>query len=171
MVDYTVVKSNRKTIAIQVRDDGSVVVRAPFFCTKRRINEFVNEKRDWILKTQATQAERNAWLRELTDDEVKLLKAEAKVVLNEKVKYFSVLMGVEPESVKITSARKRFGSCNSKGSVCFSYRLMLYPEAAIDYVVVHELAHLIELNHSKAFYETVYRVLPDYKEREKLLRR
>ena len=99
-----------------------------------------------------------------------MLKAQAKVILKDKVDYYSQLMGVEAQSVKITSARKRFGSCNSKGSICFSYRLMLYPEEAIDYVVVHELAHLLELNHSKRFYDIVSNVLPDYKKREKMLR-
>ena len=170
MIDYTVVKSKRKTIAIQVKEDGKVIVRAPRFCTQKRIREFVNEKTDWILRAQEKQAEATEKFKGLNEAEITMLKAQAKVILKDKVDYYSQLMGVEAQNVKITSARKRFGSCNSKGSICFSYRLMLYPEEAIDYVVVHELAHLLELNHSKLFYDIVSNVLLDYKKREKMLR-
>ena len=80
-------------------------------------------------------------------------------------------LGVTPTGIKITSAKKRFGSCNGKNSICFSLYLMQYPQAAIDYVVVHELCHIRHHDHSPAFYRLVESVLPDYKERERLLRR
>jgi predicted metal-dependent hydrolase len=79
-------------------------------------------------------------------------------------------VGLKYGRITITGAKNRFGSCSSKGNIAFSYRLMLYPEAAIDYVVVHELAHLLEMNHSPAFYKIVESVMPDYKERRKLLK-
>ena len=79
-------------------------------------------------------------------------------------------MGLKYGRITITSAQKRFGSCNSNGNICFSYRLMLYPESAREYVIVHELAHLKEMNHSKAFYAIIASVLPDYKHRRKLLK-
>ena len=79
-------------------------------------------------------------------------------------------MGVRPASIKITGARTRFGSCSSKGSICFSWRLMQYPDAAIDYVVVHELAHLRHMNHSAAFYAEIARVMPDFEARRNLLK-
>ena len=79
-------------------------------------------------------------------------------------------MGLQPTGVTVTGARKRFGSCSGKDRICFSWRLMLYPPEAIDYVVVHELAHIRHKNHSKAFYDLVASVLPDYREREALLR-
>ena len=87
-----------------------------------------------------------------------------------KVEYFSKLMGVEPCSVRITGAQKRFGSCSSKGNICFSFNLMQYPEEAVDYVVVHELAHLIELNHSRKFWDIVEKYIPDYKVRRQMLK-
>ena len=172
MQDYKIIRSNRKTIAIQVDESGEVIVRAPYFCSKRKIAGFVQSKNEWIIKARQKQYERTNRLcnAELSDEQVKLLKKTAKSVLSDKVIYYSSLMGVEPAKVTITSARKRFGSCNSKGNICFSYRLMLYPDEAIDYVVVHELAHLAELNHSKSFYDIVRHVLPDYKEREKILK-
>jgi predicted metal-dependent hydrolase len=79
-------------------------------------------------------------------------------------------MGIKYGRITITSARTRFGSCSSEGNISYSYRLMLYPEEAIDYVVVHELAHRREMNHSPRFYAIVERILPDYKERRKLLK-
>ena len=79
-------------------------------------------------------------------------------------------MGLKYSRITITSAETRFGSCSSKGNISYSYRLMLYPEAAREYVVVHELAHLLEMNHSKKFYAIVERYLPDYKERRRMLK-
>ena len=79
-------------------------------------------------------------------------------------------MGLRPAGVTITSARTRFGSCSAKGRLCFSWRLMQYPPEAIDYVVVHELAHLVHMNHGPEFYALIERYLPDYKARRKLLR-
>ena len=79
-------------------------------------------------------------------------------------------MGIKYGRITIASAKTRFGSCSSKGNISYSYRLMMYPEEAIDYVVVHELAHRIEMNHSPRFYAIVERILPDYKKRRKLLK-
>ena len=79
-------------------------------------------------------------------------------------------MGLKYGRITITSAKTRFGSCSSKGRISYSYRLMLYPEAARDYVVVHELAHLVEMNHSKRFYDVIEKFMPDYKERKRMLK-
>ena len=79
-------------------------------------------------------------------------------------------MGLTPTGVRITGARRRFGSCSAKNSLCFSWRLMLYPQAAVDYVVVHELAHIAHKNHGPAFYACIAAVLPDYKARIRLLK-
>ena len=98
------------------------------------------------------------------------LRQRAGEVLPGKVAHYAAIMGVVPASVKITAARTRFGSCSGKNSLCFSLYLMRYPEAAIDYVVVHELAHIRHHDHSPAFYAEVARVMPDYKERARLLK-
>ena len=79
-------------------------------------------------------------------------------------------MNLQYGRITITSAKTRFGSCSSKGNISYSYRLMLYPEEAREYVVVHELAHLLEMNHSKRFYAVVEKYLPDYKLRRRLLK-
>ena len=106
----------------------------------------------------------------LTEDDIKDLKKKAKVYLKEKTDYYAEIMGLKYGRITITSAQKRFGSCSSDGNISYSYRLMLYPEAAREYVVVHELAHLKEMNHSSKFYAIIARVLPDYKIRKRLLK-
>ena len=99
----------------------------------------------------------------LSEADIRRLKAEAAVYFKEKCRYYSVLMGVDYRNVKITSAKRRFGSCSSNGNICFSYILMLYPERAREYVVIHELAHRQQMNHSELFYKIVSQYMPDYK--------
>lgn len=170
MDDITVIRSKRKTLAIQVDSDCRVIVRAPLRCSDRIINTFLESKQEWIIKAVGLQKERQK--RKITPDDEQIveLKKKAEEYLPGRVRYFASIMGVEPTDIKVTSAKKRFGSCSTKNSLCFSYMLMLYPEEAIDYVVVHELAHIKHKNHQKGFYNEIQKVLPDYKRRENLLR-
>jgi len=88
----------------------------------------------------------------------------------ERVAHYKEIMGVSPAAVKINGAKTRWGSCSAKKSLNFSWRLIMADDAAIDYVVVHELAHMFEMNHSERFWAIVAGVLPDYKERRKRLK-
>lgn len=98
------------------------------------------------------------------------LKEEAKKYLPEKTKQWARVVGKMPTNIKITSAAKRWGSASTKDHICYPWRLMLLPPHLVDYVVVHELCHLWEHNHSAAFYQRLKTILPDYKEREKEIR-
>ena len=98
------------------------------------------------------------------------MQAAARDHIPKRVEYYAALMGLRPAWVKITGAKKRFGSCGPENGLCFAWRLMRYPEAAIDYVVVHELAHIVHKNHSPAFYKLIERYLPDWRERMALLK-
>ena len=95
---------------------------------------------------------------------------KAKTILPPKIEHYAALMGVAPTRVTITGARTRFGSCSGRNAISFSWRLMQYPEEAIDYVVVHELAHIRHHDHSAAFYRFIASVMPDHKARRALLR-
>ena len=106
----------------------------------------------------------------MTDEQRSELRQRAARVLPERVAYFARLTGLRPTGLKITAAKTRFGSCSAKNSICLSFYLCGYPEAAIDYVVLHELAHICYKNHGKAFYAFIARYMPDYKERIRLLR-
>ena len=95
---------------------------------------------------------------------------KAKTILPPKIEHYAALMGVHPTRVTITGARTRFGSCSGKNAISFSWQLMQYPEEAIDYVVVHELAHIRHHDHSAAFYRFIASVMPDHEARRALLR-
>lgn len=169
-MEYSIIRSNRKTLAVQITQDCEIIVRAPKLCSQRKIDKFLSEHSEWIENALKKQQKIKDGKVELNDETIAELKALAKKILTEKTAYFAKIMGVEYGSVKITSAQKRFGSCNGKNNICFSYILMLYPERAIDYVVVHELAHTVHHDHSRLFYKCIEAVMPDYQEREKLLK-
>ncbi len=156
-------------MSLSIDDELNAVVKAPFFVSDGQIDEFVSKNQAWIEKAvlkKQNQLERY----DLTKEEINNLIDFANEYIPPKIEYYSKLMNVKPTGVKITSAKKRFGSCSSKNSICFSLYLMTYPKEAIDYVIVHELAHIKHHNHSKEFYEFIERFMPDYKQREKLLK-
>ena len=168
-MDYTLIYSDRRTISASVKD-GKLVVRAPRRMPVDLVERFLLKHERWIEKAMKNAEESASKFDSLTDAEIKNLKAEARKYLTVKTKYYSSIMGLKYSRISITSAKTRFGSCSSKGNISYSYRLMLYPEAARDYVVVHELAHLREMNHSPAFYRIIEGVMPDYKERKRMLK-
>lgn len=169
-MDYTLIRSRRRTMALQITPEGQVVVRAPQRTAQAVIDRFVESHADWIAKHAEKQRQRRENHPPLAEAEITALRQKAREVLPSRVAHYAAIMGVAPTGIKITSAKTRFGSCSSKNSLCFSLYLMAYPDRAIDYVVVHELAHIRQKNHSPAFYAEVAKVMPDYKERLKLLK-
>lgn len=167
---YELIRSNRRTLALEVTREGRVLVRAPARLAKGRIDDFVARHAGWIEAHQAIQRERRARRPEPTPDQRRELIERAKTVLPEKAARYGAVMGLRPAGISITGAEKRFGSCSAKNRICFSWRLMQYPEEAIDYVVVHELAHILHKNHGREFYACVERVLPDWRARRELLK-
>ena len=168
MIDYTLVRTPRKTLAIYIRPGGLVEVRAPQRMPLREIERFLAAKEKWIAGKRALVLARE----ELPPDaelEAKCRKL-AKEVLPAKAAAYAAQMGVNPAGVKVNGAKTRWGSCSSKGNLNFSWRVMLADEDAIDYVVVHELAHLLEMNHSPRFWAIVARHCPDYIDMRKRLR-
>ncbi len=169
MHEYELIRSSRRTIAIQIHE-GRVIVRAPMRQSRASIDEFVRANDAWIENHLEKNRLHAAAHPEPNEEQVRELIARAQTVLPRRVEYYGRKMGLMPTALRVTGARTRFGSCSSKGHICFSWRLMMYPDAAIDYVVVHELAHLRHMNHSREFYREIERVLPDYRERESMLK-
>ncbi len=168
--EYEIIYSKRKTIALCVKSDGKVVVRAPLKTSKKAIEEFVEKNSLWLEKAKNKVEEKKEIRKDASPEEEAVLRQKAKEILPVKVKYYGSLIGVSPARITVTGARTRFGSCSGKNSISFSFYLMRYPEEAIDYVVVHELCHILHHNHSKEFYKEIEKILPDYKQREKILR-
>ncbi|NLI59245.1 MAG: M48 family metallopeptidase [Clostridium sp.] len=224
-IQYKIVRSNRKTVAIQLLEDGNVKVSAPFSVTKKQIDEIIKDKISWILKKQEElkriYIEKNID-RKFEDGEkisylgkefsLKIIKAkeyiQPKVVIdndnmviyiNEKfidkdakenirniikkwlverfrdvavdrIKKYSFLIGVNPTKITIREQKTRWGSCSSKGNINLNWKLVMAPMEVIDYVIVHELCHMIEMNHSKNYWNIVSTVMPDYKNHRKWLK-
>ena len=171
MCEYELIRSGRRTLALEITRDCRILVRAPQHLSKARIEAFVTSHEDWIRRHLERQTQRAAAAPPPpSETEITTLKAQAHEVLPYKVSYLANIMGVSPTGIKITTARKRYGSCSAKNSLCFSCFLIQQPEAAIDLVVVHELCHITEKNHGPRFYALLERYLPDYRERKKLLK-
>jgi len=169
-MEYTLIRSRRKTLAIEITREAKLVVRAPMRCPQREIDRFLQQKEQWIALHMARMQARRESHPEPSADEEAALRAKAKTLLPPLVEHYAALMGVVPAGITITGARTRFGSCSPKNRLSFSFRLMDYPIEAIEYVVVHELAHIVHKNHSPAFYREIEKILPDWRARNGLLK-
>lgn len=206
------IRSERKTLALIVKPDGSLIVRAPLRASEQSIWEFVEKNKSWIQKKQAevlailpvqpkeyVSGEHFMYLgcaypleivahqmKELVlEERFKLIqsaqanahgvferwyRAQGRRIITERVNFYSSQHGFHYKKLGITGARTRWGSCSADGSLNFSWRLILSPMDAVDYVVVHELVHTVFHNHSKRFWKKVASILPDYPARRKWLR-
>lgn len=172
MYEYSLKRSGRKTLSLEITRELNILVRAPMRLSRREIDRFVESRSGWIashLEKQRLRAEAGLY-GDLSAAEIEFLREKALTVIPGRVRYYGQLMGLEPAGIRITGARTRFGSCSGKNRLCFSYRLMLYPPEAVDYVVVHELAHIRHKNHGPAFYTLIAAILPDYRARRNLLK-
>ena len=170
-MEYELIRSRRKTLALEVTQDLRVLVRAPMRLSKARADEFVAAHESWIARHLARQRQRAAQAPPPpTPEEIQALREKAQAILPGKVAFWSRQTGLIPSAVKITAARRRYGSCSAKNSLCFSCFLMLCPEETWDLVVVHELCHIREKNHGPKFYALLEHYLPDHQARKKLLR-
>lgn len=167
-MEYELVYTNRRSMALYVRRNGKIEVRCNRRTPEREIERFLYEKRDWIEKAQKKilSVER---VRLTEDDKKKALDFANEILLN-KVQYYSKKLNVVPSQIKIGSASSYWGCCTGKNVLRFSWRLFLARESAIDYVIVHELAHIKEHNHSTKFWEYVESILPNYKEEQEYLK-
>jgi len=211
--DLQIVRSRRRTLALQVRPDGSLLVRAPHFLGDPAIRKFISQKSGWIEKTTRLVHERASLHRpkqfaegetflylgkeyplHIAEDMYGKLIFEDRFILAEKYRskarrlfekwykeeafsiftsrcmFYAEKMEVRYKTISLTSARSRWGSCTPKGDLRFNWRLVMAPAEILDYVVVHELAHLKELNHSSRFWQKVETACPSYKTARKWLK-
>ena len=195
-IEYHLIRSNRRSIGIEVDREGKVTVRAPYSCEKKRIDRFLLEKENWIrqkVKLQKENAMKRQEKREMPEAEKKYYRNLAREVLgartgyyarkmgvtygriskkifSERTAYFAKRMGVTYNRITIREQKTRWGSCSSVGNLNYNWKLVLMPPGVLDYVVVHELAHRREMNHSAAFWKVVATWMPDYKKYRKWLR-
>ncbi len=166
-------RSKRRSVSMEIRPDKVVVIRAPKWMSDEEIESFFIEKSRWIEKTiKRLDREKKELedIKPLRPEELEALADQALKELPPKVEYYAAKLGVSYGRITIRNQRTRWGSCSSKGNLNFNCLLMLTPEEVRDYVVVHELCHRIEMNHSRRFWDLVASVLPDYKENEAYLK-
>jgi len=207
-----IIRSKRKTIALEVTDRATLIVKVPYLVSNKTIDETIQRHIRWIRKriSNVKNAEKFSekefvsgesflylgrtyrlflvkeqkealkfdngfylsWNQKPFARDVFILwyKNAARNLILERIYYYSNLTGIKYNNVKITSARKRWGSCSREGNLSFTYRLIMAPISVIDYVVVHELCHIEVHNHSKAFWEKVKVIIPEYKKQKEWLK-
>ena len=168
-MDYEIIYAKRKTISLKITESGAVVY-APRGVSTKRIDEFVQKHEKWAQKRLSEVKKEAEFWSSFTKEKEHELREIARKILTKKTELYSNIMGLSYGRITITGAKRRFGSCSSRGDISYSFRLMAYPDRAIDYVVVHELCHLVHMNHSRDFYALLEKYLPDYKERRALLK-
>lgn len=165
---YRIIRSSRKTIALQITPEGDIQVRCPNRMGTDAIQSFIDSKTGWIEKQLSKLAARPR-LPAFTAEEIRSLVQQARKRIPERAAYFAPKVGVTYSRITIRSQRSRWGSCSSKGNLNFNCLLMLTPPEVMDYVVVHELCHRKELNHSPRFWAEVEAILPEYNMYQKWL--
>lgn len=161
-----ILRSRRRTAAIQITPQGEVVFRVPLTMPRREIARILTERRDWIERKLSAVRENMAAGRAapLSREDLAQLTRQAKEALPPLVQAYAARMGVTYGRITIRCQQTRWGSCSSKGNLNFNCLLMLAPPQAAVYVVVHELAHRKHMDHSPAFWAEVETVLPDYRQ-------
>ena len=176
-IEYKLIRSSRRTIGLEIRPGAELIVRAPHIASLREIERIILEKEDWIRKHQVLAAkkagEREEMLSTLepfTFEEIQELADRMQAEFPPKVREYADKIGVRYGRITIRIQKTRWGSCSSKGNLNFNCLLMLSPKEVQDYIIVHELCHRIEMNHSARFWQLVENYMPDYKKREKWLK-
>lgn len=173
--NFSVIRSNRKTISVEIRPDLQMIVRAPMKMSDKDISRFISDKSQWIEKhfeIMKKRIENQPKINEppLDREAVNALAEKAMEIIPPRVEHFSKIVEVTYGKITIRNQRSRWGSCSQNGNLNFNCLLMLCPTEVIDYVVVHELCHRKHLNHSAAFWAEVRRVMPDYEDKNKWLK-
>ena len=168
-IPYRILRSNRKTLSLEITPAGQVLVRAPRRLSVARIETFLKEKEGWLLSRLEKYQSRET-LPTLTQGELATLRAQAAAEFSQRVAFWAPRIGVTWGRITIRAQKTRWGSCSAQGNLNFNFLLMLAPAEVREYVVVHELCHRKHMNHSPAFWAEVQKYLPDYATRRKWLK-
>ncbi len=175
-IEYRLIRIRRRTICIEVTSGGEIVVKAPYYASKKEIEDFLMRKVEWIGEKRQEVFDRligedgtPVVLETIGEDQIRELSGKMKKEFVPRVRNFASAMGITVGRISIRNQKTRWGSCSSEGNLNFNCLLMLAPESVRDYVIVHELCHRLEMNHSKRFWDLVSSYIPDYKQSIKWL--
>ncbi len=158
-------RSDRKTLSLSITDREELLIKAPLHMPEYSILKFINQKQFWIYKTIKRNRQEKKYQISRTREEESALRKQARKVLYEKTDAYAKQIGVSFSRIRIGNQKTLWGSCSTSGTISYNWKLILMPETIQDYVVVHELCHRLEMNHSKAFWDLVTRILPDARSR------
>ena len=171
--EYQVIRSARKTMTLEVRRDGNVIVRAPLRTGLPRIKKFVNQKQEWVLgclERTKEYREQKPLSADLSESKRNVYIRKAKETITKRVSYFARLMGVSYRNITIREQKTRWGSCSIHSKkIRMNLQLAVKSEECVEYVLVHELCHLLEPSHNQRFYDLMSHFLPDWRERKQKL--
>ena len=162
MIPYQLIRSDRKTLQIRIDCDGRLIVKAPNWASIGYIEEFIQSRSDWIEKHQALIRPQQDVPPVFTAEQLQQLASAARKDFPPRVARWAGVIGVTYGRISIRAQKSRWGSCSAKGNLNFNCLLMLFPEDVRDYLVVHELCHRKQLNHSPLFWAEVAKILPGY---------
>jgi len=173
-IEYRFIRSDRKSISIEIGEKG-LTVKAPPYAAMSEVHSFLNFKKRWIFAHMDAMQERiqkredafqETASNNLTDLQKQALekryRAAAKEYIKKRVAHFATLLGVTYNTISIREQKTRWGSCSTKGTLSFHWKLILAPPQVLDYVVIHEVCHLLHMNHSPEFWNEVASLMPDY---------
>lgn len=170
---YTLRESKRaKRVRLAVYCNGSVVVTSPFGVRQSIIDKFVSDKMQWIMeKVRFLNNIKGKEIRTLSHDDYLKYKDEVFVLVEKRVEFYNKIYGYSFNKIYIKNQKTRWGSCSKKGNLNLNYKILFLPEDLRDYIIVHEICHLKELNHSQKFWNLVVKVFPEYSRIKKELNR
>ena len=162
-IPYSIRISERaKRLRVAVYVDGDVVVTKPVGTTTEKLKKFLETKKHWILKKIELNTTVISGLRENSSEHFEEHQEKALNSVSKKVAYWSEQLGYKYTNIAVRQLKSRWGSCSSEGNLSFNYKIIFLPENIQDYVVVHELCHTKQPNHSKKFWSLMERSLPNY---------
>ena len=168
-----IIRSKRKTLAMQISDEGKLIVRVPLRCPNKEIVSFIEKNEKWItahIEKANKQNEELAELESFRRQDIDEMAKRALEVIPNRVKFYADRIGVSYGRITIRNQKTKWGSCTASGNLNFNCLLMAAPAEVLDSVVVHEMCHRLHMDHSKAFYAEIYRVFPEYDKWNKWLK-
>lgn len=153
-------KKGVRSLRMEVHPDCTLSLTFPWYMSASNANSFIKEKEDWVLKTLKKF---DASVRITIDEPFQVLRSRAQLLVRERLEYFNEQYQYSYNNITIRNNKSRWGSCSHNGNLSFSYKMAVLPDYIADYIVVHELCHLREFNHSKQFWQLVAQTIPNHK--------
>jgi hypothetical protein len=172
IIRYTLRKSRQaRHLRLSVSADASVRLSVPMRVSEKMADDFVRAKAQWVMMRLDDFKKNPSALPPATRADYLKYRELAREIAEKKLQHFNLGYGYQWKKIAIRNTKTRWGSCSASGNLNFSYRIIYLPEKLCDYIVVHELCHLGQFNHSAKFWALVAQAVPDYKMRRREIKK